>query len=277
MIGLLTRLAKPTSPETEMTGTDVGTVAQNFITYFGGAAGATSWPPRSWSFAGRQHRHGWPRGPVSRDSQTSPRCRHATRRSDNQAVRSAADGIVVSRHVHGAKGCMTRISSAGPCQHSWLSVPAHQRDWSDRRGHAAIRQTLAPCSKTMISSVSTSPLAGALPSVVAGWQESIFLPKNRYLCLVSNGITNALATANWATKRLLAMQKARWGGVWDFGGGDTSQRLMIQGFQERQVIEARAEQVRRNDRQPFLLGLVGHVRLRLTSGWDSGRGPPCRS
>jgi hypothetical protein len=40
--------------------------------------------------------------------------------------------------------------------------------------------------------------------------------------------SDALATANWATKRLLAMQKARWGGVWDFGGGDTSQRLMIQ-------------------------------------------------
>jgi hypothetical protein len=39
MIGLRTRLAKPTLPETEMNGTDVGTVAQNFITYFGGAAG----------------------------------------------------------------------------------------------------------------------------------------------------------------------------------------------------------------------------------------------
>jgi hypothetical protein len=84
---------------------------------------------------------------------------------------------------------MTRISSAGPCQHSWLSVPAHQRDWSDRRGHAASRQTLGPCSKTMISSVSTSPLAGALPSVVDGWQKSIFLPKNRHLCLVSNDYT----------------------------------------------------------------------------------------
>jgi hypothetical protein len=37
--------------------------------------------------------------------------------------------------------------------------------------------------------------------------------------------SDALATAKWATKRLLAMQKARWGGVWDFGGGDISQRL----------------------------------------------------
>jgi hypothetical protein len=195
MIGLRTRLAKSTSPETEMNGTEVGTVAQNFITYFGGAAGATSWPPRSWSFAGRQHRHGWPRAPVSGDSQASPRCRHATRRSDNQAVRSAADGIVISRHVHGAKGCMTRISSAGPCQHSWLSVPAHQRDWSDRRGHAAIRETLGPCPKTMISYVSTSPLAGALPSVVAGWQKSIPLPKSRDLCLVSNDLATEFKKA----------------------------------------------------------------------------------
>jgi hypothetical protein len=37
--------------------------------------------------------------------------------------------------------------------------------------------------------------------------------------------SDALATAKWATERLLAMQKARWGGVRDFGGGDLSQRL----------------------------------------------------
>jgi hypothetical protein len=36
------------------------------------------------------------------------------------------------------------------------------------------------------------------------------------------------ATAAWATKCLLAMRKARMGGVWDYGGGDTSQYLMIQ-------------------------------------------------
>lgn len=58
-------------------------------------------------------------------------------------------------------------------------------------------------------------------------------PGNRNLADFAPGTmqppsSDALATAKWASKRLLAMQKARWGGVWDFGGGDTSQRLMIQ-------------------------------------------------
>jgi hypothetical protein len=58
-------------------------------------------------------------------------------------------------------------------------------------------------------------------------------PGNRNLTEFAKGTmqppsSDATATANWATKRLLAMQKARWGGVWDFGGGDTSQRMMIQ-------------------------------------------------
>ena len=36
------------------------------------------------------------------------------------------------------------------------------------------------------------------------------------------------ATAEWALKGLRAMQKSRWSGVWDFGGGDTALRHMIQ-------------------------------------------------
>jgi hypothetical protein len=39
--------------------------------------------------------------------------------------------------------------------------------------------------------------------------------------------TDPVATADWATKRLLAMRKMRAGGVWDFGGGDSSLRMMI--------------------------------------------------
>lgn len=35
------------------------------------------------------------------------------------------------------------------------------------------------------------------------------------------------ATADWAAERLAAMQALRWGGVWDFGGGDTSLRMMV--------------------------------------------------
>jgi hypothetical protein len=36
------------------------------------------------------------------------------------------------------------------------------------------------------------------------------------------------ATANWASEYLAALQKARWGGVWDFGGGDTALRTLIE-------------------------------------------------
>nr|WP_294516036.1 hypothetical protein [uncultured Rhodopila sp.] len=36
------------------------------------------------------------------------------------------------------------------------------------------------------------------------------------------------ATAAWATARLAAMQKLRWGGIWDFGGGDMALRLMVE-------------------------------------------------
>ena len=39
---------------------------------------------------------------------------------------------------------------------------------------------------------------------------------------------DAQATTAWATKRLRALEKARWGGVWDFGGGDTSLRTMVE-------------------------------------------------
>lgn len=39
-----------------------------------------------------------------------------------------------------------------------------------------------------------------------------------------------LATASWAAKMLQAMAKVRWGGVWDFGGGDSSLRMLIQAF-----------------------------------------------
>jgi hypothetical protein len=35
------------------------------------------------------------------------------------------------------------------------------------------------------------------------------------------------ATADWAAERLAAMQALRWGGVWDFGGGDTTLRMMV--------------------------------------------------
>jgi hypothetical protein len=39
---------------------------------------------------------------------------------------------------------------------------------------------------------------------------------------------DARATATWATARLTAMQKLRFGGIWDFGGGDMALRLMIE-------------------------------------------------
>ena len=57
-------------------------------------------------------------------------------------------------------------------------------------------------------------------------------PGNRNLAEFAKGAmqppsSDPAATAAWAVKRLLAMQKVRWGGVWDFGGGDNSQRMMI--------------------------------------------------
>ncbi len=36
------------------------------------------------------------------------------------------------------------------------------------------------------------------------------------------------ATATWASEYLDALQKARWSGVWDFGGGDTALRTLIE-------------------------------------------------
>lgn len=58
-------------------------------------------------------------------------------------------------------------------------------------------------------------------------------PGNRNLTAFAPGTmqpptSDPVATAEWATKRLLAMQKARYGGVWDFGGGDNSHRRMIE-------------------------------------------------
>jgi hypothetical protein len=35
-------------------------------------------------------------------------------------------------------------------------------------------------------------------------------------------------TANWASEYLAALQQARWSGVWDFGGGDTALRTLIE-------------------------------------------------
>jgi hypothetical protein len=69
-------------------------------------------------------------------------------------------------------------------------------------------------------------------------------PGNRNLTAFAPGTmqppsSDPLATAEWATKRLLAMQKARMGGVWDFGGGDNSQRRIIQAMPD---MADRAEQ-----------------------------------
>jgi hypothetical protein len=58
-------------------------------------------------------------------------------------------------------------------------------------------------------------------------------PGNRNLTAFAPGTmqppsADPAATAEWAGKRLKAMQKGRYNGVWDFGGGDQSQRIMIE-------------------------------------------------
>jgi hypothetical protein len=41
------------------------------------------------------------------------------------------------------------------------------------------------------------------------------------------GNMDAATTADWAAERLDAMHALRWGGIWDFGGGDSALRMMV--------------------------------------------------